>query len=95
MVNGDGAHEHTEDAEPKQEGNGEVDGGEESNEQEVIVIQDTGFTVKIQAPGTEPFDLQVEMNFSIRELDRSGSEEKFKARGLYAHISHLPSFLLL
>lgn len=59
MVNGNGNHEHTEEAEAKQDGNGETDGGEESNEQEVIVIQDTGFTVKIQAPGTEPFDLQV------------------------------------
>lgn len=58
MVNGDGAHGQ-EVAESKQDGNGETDGGEESNEQEVIVIQDTGFTVKIQAPGTEPFDLQV------------------------------------
>lgn len=67
MVNGDGAHENMEDAELKQDGNGEVDGGEESNEQEVIVIQDTGFTVKIQAPGTEPFDLQVEISFP-REL---------------------------
>lgn len=63
MVNGDGAHEHTEEAELKQDGNGEVDGGDESNEQEVIVIQDTGFTVKIQAPGTEPFDLQVGISF--------------------------------
>lgn len=58
MVNGDGAHEHNEEAESKQDGNGEA---EESNEQEVIVIQDTGFTVKIQAPGTEPFDLQVKI----------------------------------
>lgn len=58
MVNGDGAHGQ-EVVESKQDGNGETDGGEESNEQEVIVIQDTGFTVKIQAPGTEPFDLQV------------------------------------
>lgn len=63
MVNGDGAHEHTEEADSKH-GNGEVDGGEESNEQEVIVIQDTGFTVKIQAPGTEPFDLQVRISHS-------------------------------
>lgn len=61
MVNGNGAHGHTEEAESKQDGNGETDGGEESNEQEVIVIQDTGFTVKIQAPGTEPFDLQVKV----------------------------------
>jgi len=64
MVNGDGAHEHTEEAESKQDGNGEADGGEDSNEQEVIVIQDTGFTVKIQAPGTEPFDLQVRISSS-------------------------------
>lgn len=58
MVNGDEAHTPPEEAELKQEGNGVTDAGEESNEQEVIVIQDTGFTVKIQAPGTEPFDLQ-------------------------------------
>ncbi|XP_008298120.1 clustered mitochondria protein homolog isoform X2 [Stegastes partitus] len=68
MVNGDGAHEHTEEAEPKQDRNGEADGGEESNEQEVIVIQDTGFTVKIQAPGTEPFDLQVSPQEMVQEI---------------------------
>ncbi|XP_070761527.1 clustered mitochondria protein homolog [Enoplosus armatus] len=68
MVNGDGAHGHAEDAESKQDGNGEADGGEESNEQEVIVIQDTGFTVKIQAPGTEPFDLQVSPQEMVQEI---------------------------
>ncbi|XP_028274943.1 clustered mitochondria protein homolog isoform X3 [Parambassis ranga] len=68
MVNGDGAHEHSEDAESKQDRNGDVDGGEESNEQEVIVIQDTGFTVKIQAPGTEPFDLQVSPQEMVQEI---------------------------
>ena len=61
MLNGDGAHEHPEETETKQDGTSEEDGGEDSNEQEVIVIQDTGFTIKIQAPGTEPFDLQVRM----------------------------------
>uniref|UniRef100_A0A1A8CJC1 Clustered mitochondria protein homolog n=1 Tax=Nothobranchius kadleci TaxID=1051664 RepID=A0A1A8CJC1_NOTKA len=66
MVNGDGAHEHT--AEPESKQNGEADGGEESNEQEVIVIQDTGFTVKIQAPGTEPFDLQVSPQEMVQEI---------------------------
>uniref|UniRef100_A0A8C4EAB8 Clustered mitochondria protein homolog n=1 Tax=Dicentrarchus labrax TaxID=13489 RepID=A0A8C4EAB8_DICLA len=55
-------------AESKQDGNGEADGGEESNEQEVIVIQDTGFTVKIQAPGTEPFDLQVSPQEMVQEI---------------------------
>lgn len=59
MVNGDEARMPPEEAEEmKQDGNGTTDAGEESNEQEVIVIQDTGFTVKIQAPGTELFDLQ-------------------------------------
>lgn len=28
-------------------------------DQEVILIQDTGFIIKIAAPGLEPFDLQV------------------------------------
>lgn len=60
MMNGNGGHDHSEEADSKQEGSGaDADPGEEANEQEVIVIQDTGFTVKIQAPGTEPFDLQV------------------------------------
>ncbi|KAM3615340.1 uncharacterized protein V6R79_000642 [Siganus canaliculatus] len=68
MVNGDGAHGHTEEVAQKQEGNGETEGGEESNEQEVIVIQDTGFTVKIQAPGTEPFDLQVSPQEMVQEI---------------------------
>ncbi|XP_075994985.1 clustered mitochondria protein homolog isoform X2 [Genypterus blacodes] len=68
MVNGSGIHEHTEEAESKQDGCGEVDGGDESNEQEVIVIQDTGFTVKIQAPGTEPFDLQVSPQEMVQEI---------------------------
>ncbi|XP_026185611.1 clustered mitochondria protein homolog isoform X2 [Mastacembelus armatus] len=68
MVNGDGAHEHTGEAELKQHGNGEADAEEESNEQEVIVIQDTGFTVKIQAPGTEPFDLQVSPQEMVQEI---------------------------
>lgn len=66
MVNGNGNHEHSDEAEAKQDGTDETDGGEESNDQEVIVIQDTGFTVKIQAPGTEPFDLQVRIAFGLK-----------------------------
>jgi len=30
-----------------------------ANEQEVVFIQDMGFTVKIVSPGAEPFDIQV------------------------------------
>ena len=31
----------------------------ENNESELILIQDNAFTLKIQVPGLEPFDLQV------------------------------------
>ncbi|KAM3875523.1 clustered mitochondria protein homolog [Diretmus argenteus] len=67
IMNGDGVHDHTEEVESKQDGC-DTDGGDESNEQEVIVIQDTGFTVKIQAPGTEPFDLQVSPQEMVQEI---------------------------
>uniref|UniRef100_A0AAY4D1I9 Clustered mitochondria protein homolog n=1 Tax=Denticeps clupeoides TaxID=299321 RepID=A0AAY4D1I9_9TELE len=69
VMNGDGGHDHIEEAESKQEGGaGDADPGDEANEQEVIVIQDTGFTVKIQAPGTEPFDLQVSPQEMVQEI---------------------------
>lgn len=68
MMNGGETHVHTEEAESQQNGNCEANGGEDSNEQEVIVIQDTGFTVKIQAPGTEPFDLQVSPQEMVQEI---------------------------
>ncbi|XP_077467620.1 clustered mitochondria protein homolog isoform X2 [Stigmatopora argus] len=68
MVNGSGAHEHAVDLESKRDGLSEGNGSDESNEQEVIVIQDTGFTVKIQAPGTEPFDLQVSPQEMVQEI---------------------------
>ncbi|XP_077397437.1 clustered mitochondria protein homolog isoform X1 [Festucalex cinctus] len=68
MVNGGGAHEHTDDLESKTDRHSEVYGGDDSNEQEVIVIQDTGFTVKIQAPGAEPFDLQVSPQEMVQEI---------------------------
>lgn len=58
-MNGDAGHDQAEEADSKQDGSAVADLAEDANEQEVIVIQDTGFTVKIQAPGTEPFDLQV------------------------------------
>ncbi|XP_061072739.1 clustered mitochondria protein homolog isoform X2 [Conger conger] len=66
VMNGDGVHDHTEESKP--EGGGDPEQGEDSSEQEVIVIQDTGFTVKIQAPGTEPFDLQVSPQEMVQEI---------------------------
>ncbi|XP_054650977.1 clustered mitochondria protein homolog isoform X3 [Dunckerocampus dactyliophorus] len=68
MVNGGGTHEQMEEVESKQDGHSEANGIDESNEQEVIVIQDTGFTVKIQAPGAEPFDLQVSPQEMVQEI---------------------------
>lgn len=44
---------------PRENGLDEAEQGEETTGQEVIVIQDTGFSVKILAPGIEPFSLQV------------------------------------
>ncbi|XP_072548105.1 clustered mitochondria protein homolog isoform X3 [Salminus brasiliensis] len=65
VMNGDAGHDQAEEAESKQDGSGDAD---DANEQEVIVIQDTGFTVKIQAPGTEPFDLQVSPQEMVQEI---------------------------
>ncbi|XP_065137141.1 clustered mitochondria protein homolog isoform X2 [Paramisgurnus dabryanus] len=68
IMNGDSCHDHAEEADSKQDGSADADSGEDANEQEVIVIQDTGFTVKIQAPGTEPFDLQVSPQEMVQEI---------------------------
>lgn len=44
----------------KSDKDGEADKDKEStNEQEVVFIQDMGFTVKIVSPGADPFDIQV------------------------------------
>uniref|UniRef100_A0A8C1DAW8 Clustered mitochondria protein homolog n=1 Tax=Cyprinus carpio carpio TaxID=630221 RepID=A0A8C1DAW8_CYPCA len=67
-MNGDAGHDQAEEADSKQDGNADADPAEDANEQEVIVIQDTGFTVKIQAPGTEPFDLQVSPQEMVQEI---------------------------
>ncbi len=32
---------------------------EKKDEQDVVFVQDVGFTIKIMAPGVEPFDIQV------------------------------------
>lgn len=77
VMNGDGGHEQTEETEFKQDGSTDPDAGDDSNEQEVIVIQDTGFTVKIQAPGIEPFDLQVHQSCSCFSIQRHEKKNFF------------------
>ncbi|KAK7156483.1 hypothetical protein R3I94_006521 [Phoxinus phoxinus] len=68
VMNGDAGHDQAEEADSKQDGSVDADLVDDANEQEVIVIQDTGFTVKIQAPGTEPFDLQVSPQEMVQEI---------------------------
>lgn len=56
-------------AEPQREnGLDETEPGDETTGQEVIVIQDTGFSVKILAPGIEPFSLQVSPQEMVQEI---------------------------
>jgi len=38
------------------------------NDQEVVFIQDLGFTVKVAAPGVEPFDIQVSSMELVQEI---------------------------
>nr|XP_033777453.1 clustered mitochondria protein homolog isoform X2 [Geotrypetes seraphini] len=67
LMNGEGNHNHNEE-EPRQNGHEEREPGDESSDQEVIVIQDTGFTVKIQAPAIESFSLQVSPQEMVQEI---------------------------
>ncbi|KAL6436856.1 hypothetical protein ACFW04_004910 [Cataglyphis niger] len=45
-----------------------VDKEKDQNEQEVVFIQDMGFTVKIVSPGSEPFDIQVSSMELVQEI---------------------------
>ncbi|XP_069800781.1 clustered mitochondria protein homolog isoform X2 [Dendropsophus ebraccatus] len=68
LMNGDGAHEHQAEVEPKENGHDVGEQAEDGSEQEVIVIQDTGFTVKIQVPGIETFSIQVSPQEMVQEI---------------------------
>ncbi|XP_053562254.1 clustered mitochondria protein homolog isoform X2 [Bombina bombina] len=68
LMNGEGVHEQHADGEIKQNGHDMGDQTEDANEQEVIVIQDTGFTVKIQAPGIDAFTIQVSPQEMVQEI---------------------------
>nr|XP_020666387.1 clustered mitochondria protein homolog [Pogona vitticeps] len=67
LMNGNGLHENHKD-ETRENGHEEPAPAEEGNDHEVIVIQDTGFTVKIHAPGVEPFPLQVSPQEMVQEI---------------------------
>ncbi|XP_073421693.1 clustered mitochondria protein homolog isoform X2 [Dendrobates tinctorius] len=68
VMNGDGAHEHPAEVETKQNGHEGGEQAEDGSEQEVIVIQDTGFTVKMQVPGIETFSVQVSPQEMVQEI---------------------------
>lgn len=65
---------------PRENGLDEGEPGDETTGQEVIVIQDTGFSVKILAPGIEPFSLQVRCSSML--LERS----MFESQALSLHV---------
>ncbi|XP_043225112.1 clustered mitochondria protein homolog isoform X2 [Amphibalanus amphitrite] len=44
------------------------DGKKDDKDQEVVFIQDVGFTVKMYAPGLEPFDIQVSSMELVQEI---------------------------
>ncbi|XP_061460859.1 clustered mitochondria protein homolog isoform X2 [Rhineura floridana] len=67
LMNGDGLHENHKE-ETRQNGHEEPDHIDDGNDQEVIVIQDTGFTVKVHAPAVEPFPLQVSPQEMVQEI---------------------------
>lgn len=46
------------------------DGDKDNSEQEIVFIQDMGFTVKIVSPGAEPFDIQVSSMELVQVADR-------------------------
>uniref|UniRef100_A0A8C3GPU9 Clustered mitochondria protein homolog n=1 Tax=Cairina moschata TaxID=8855 RepID=A0A8C3GPU9_CAIMO len=69
LMNGSAPHESLRgEKDARQNGHEEAEAGEDGNDQEVIVIQDTGFTVKICAPGIEPFSLQVSPQEMVQEI---------------------------
>ena len=41
---------------------------DKKDDQEIVLIQDLGFTVKIMSPGTEPFDIQVSSMELVQEI---------------------------
>ena len=43
----------------KAEGNNDAEATNSNNDSELILIQDNAFTIKIQVPSLEPFELQV------------------------------------
>ena len=54
-----GAMDKKEKEEESKEDNSESSKDEKKDDQDVVFVQDVGFTVKIIAPNLEPFDIQV------------------------------------
>ncbi|XP_063153180.1 clustered mitochondria protein homolog [Candoia aspera] len=64
LMNGDSLHENGKE-ETRQNDHEDPN---HTDDQEVIVIQDTGFTVKVHAPAVEPFPLQVSPQEMVQEI---------------------------
>ena len=59
-----GAMDKKEKEEESKEDNSENSKDEKKDDQDVVFVQDVGFTVKIIAPNLEPFDIQVKKDHS-------------------------------
>ncbi|XP_069471163.1 clustered mitochondria protein homolog isoform X2 [Ambystoma mexicanum] len=68
LMNGDVVHHLATDVKIEQNRHENRVQEDDGSEQEVIVIQDTGFTVKIQTPGIEQFCLQVSPQEMVQEI---------------------------
>ncbi|KAH0561474.1 clustered mitochondria protein homolog [Cotesia glomerata] len=63
-----GEVEATKEGEKEKDKEKDADDKEKDGEQEVVFIQDMGFTVKIVSPGGEPFDIQVSSMELVQEI---------------------------
>lgn len=55
------------------------------NEQEIVFIQDMGFTVKIVSPGSEPFDIQVSSMELVQVTIYFSNDKIFMCPYVYCH----------
>ena len=61
----DSAKDEKDESAANKEKDGESKEGEEDKDKEVLLIQDTGFNVVIQAPNIDSFDLPVSIRLNI------------------------------
>ena len=74
-----GAMDKKEKEEVSKEDNVTENKDEKKDDQDVVFVQDVGFTVKIIAPNLEPFDIQVSLGEILRRQRHLSKFTKFYA----------------